>query len=75
MRQTEKNYQKLLSAFGENVKNARESKDLRQADMIEYGFSERYMQKIESGKYSPNLYTAHRLAEALGVSVSKLLDI
>lgn len=74
MRQTEKNYQKLLAVFGKNVKKARESKHLRQADMIEFGFSERYIQKIESGKYSPSLYTAHRLAEAFGVSISELIE-
>lgn len=74
MRQTEKNYQKLLTVFGKNVKKVRESKDLRQADMIEYGFSERYIQKIESGKYSPSLYTVHRLAEAFGVSISELIE-
>ncbi len=73
MRQTEKNYNKLLKTFARNVKKVRLSKKLRQADMIEYGFSERYMQKIESGQYSPNLYTAHRLAEAFGVTVSDLL--
>lgn len=74
MRQTEKNYQKLLTVFGKNVKKIRESKDLRQADMIEYGFSERYIQKIESGKYSPSLYTVHRLAEAFAVSISELIE-
>jgi len=74
MRQTEINYQKLLAVFGKNVKKVRESKDLRQADMIEYGFSERYIQKIESGKYSPNLYTVHRLAEAFDVSISALME-
>lgn len=74
MRQTEKNYTKLLEAFAANVIKARKSKELRQIDMIEFGFSERYMQKIESGKYSPNLYTAHRLAEALGISVAELFE-
>jgi DNA-binding XRE family transcriptional regulator len=48
--------------------------NLRQADMIEYGFSERYIQKLESGTYSPNLYTVHRIAEALNVSVTDLFS-
>ena len=72
MRNTEKNYSKLLSHLAQNVKDARIKKQLRQSDMIEFGFSERFIQKIESGVYSPNLYTVHRLAEAFDIPVDKL---
>jgi DNA-binding XRE family transcriptional regulator len=72
MRNTEKNYTRLLRGLSKNIRVARARQKLRQADMIEFGFSERYMQKLESGKYSPNLYTVHRLSEALKVSVSDL---
>ncbi len=69
---TEKNYAKALIKLANNVKVARLNNKLRQADMIEFGFSERYMQKIESGLYSPNLYTVHRLADALKCELFEL---
>lgn len=72
MRNTEKNYSKLLKHLAQNVKDARAKNNLRQSDMIEFGFSERFIQKIESGVYSPNLYTIHRLAEAFDVNIEKL---
>ena len=73
MRNTEKNYSKLLQNLSKNIKAARLKKNYRQADMIEYGFSERYFQKLESGVYSPNLYTMQRLATAFETTVDKLL--
>ena len=72
MRDTEKNYNRLLKKLAKNVKSARIKKKLRQADMIEFGFSERFIQKVESGKYSPNLYTVHRIAEALNITFDEL---
>ena len=72
MRNTEENYSKLLKKLAKNIKAARLKKKLRQADMIDYGFSERYIQKVESGQYSPNLYTLHRIAEALGAPISEI---
>ncbi len=75
MRNTENNYSMLLKHLALNVKNARVKNNFRQSDMIEFGFSERFIQKIESGNYSPNLYTIHRLAEALNTTVDKLFKI
>lgn len=72
MRETEQNYAQALIKLAKNVKIARLSNKLRQADMIEFGFSERYMQKIESGIYSPNLYTVHRLSDALKCEMFEL---
>lgn len=72
MRNTEKNYAKALEKLAKNIKKARVKNQLRQADMIEFGFSERYIQKLESGQYSPNLYTVHRLADAFGLDLFEL---
>lgn len=73
MSETEKKYDKLLRKMAKNIKNARLNRHLRQSDLIEFGFSERYVQKLESGKYSPNLYTVHRIAEALETSITEIL--
>lgn len=72
MRDTEKNYSKLLKRLAKNIKAARTKKKVRQSDMIDFGFSERFIQKIESGTYSPNLYTVHRIADALDISIDEL---
>lgn len=72
MKNTEEKFNTVLVKLSQGVKKARAQKKLRQMDMIEYGFSERFIQKIESGRYSPNLYTIHRLAEALDVTISEL---
>lgn len=72
MRNTEKNYVKALEKLAKNIKKARLKNKLRQADMIDYGFSERYIQKLESGQYSPNLYTVHRLADAFSLELHEL---
>ena len=72
MRNTEKHYNLILVKLAKNIKGARVKNKLRQADMIEFGFSERYIQKLESGVYSPNLYTVHRLSHAFGVELFEL---
>ena len=72
MRNTEKNYSQMLQNLATNVKKARLRKKLRQVDMIDFGFSERFIQKVESGSYSPNLYTVHRLSEALDIEIHEI---
>ncbi len=72
MRNTEKQYANALLRLAKNIKTARLNNKLRQADMINFGFSERYIQKVESGVYSPNLYTVHRLSHALNCELYEL---
>lgn len=42
-------------------------------DLIEFGFSAAHFQKLETGQKAVSLYTAHRIAKALGVKVQDLL--
>lgn len=72
MGSVEKDYDGLLKNFSVNLKKIREKKKIRQAEMITFGFSERYIQKLESGKYSPSLYTCHKLAKSLDVDFTDL---
>lgn len=65
-------YSNLLGHLAKNIKAARLKNNLRQADMIDFGFSERFIQKVESGNYSPNLYTIHRIANALNIPIAEL---
>jgi len=65
-------YQKLISRIAGNIKRVRESRKLTQEDMTQFGFSYRHYQRVESGKYSINLFTLHRVAIALKVDVVEL---
>jgi transcriptional regulator with XRE-family HTH domain len=68
-----KSYAVTLKTISKNIKAQRELKSLTQEDMVDFGFNYRHYQKIESGVYSMNLETLHRLAEALDVSIVELL--
>ena len=67
-------YDRLLQKIAKNIKSARKKKCLTQEDMTNYGFNYRYYQRIESGKYSMNLYTLHRLALVFKIPLTELLS-
>ncbi len=68
-------YNSFLSSLAHNVKARREALGMTQKELsLKFGFNERYLQKIESGTYSPNLFTIFKLARALKTSPSVLLD-
>ena len=69
----DKIYIKLLAKIAKNIKTARLKKKLTQEDMIQFGFGYRFYQKLESGRYSFNLFTLHRVAAALKVNIQDLL--
>lgn len=65
----ERDYGKLLKMIAANIQRIRKDLGLTQEDMAEHGFNYRHYQKLESGSYSPNLRTLHRLAVVLKVSI------
>ena len=69
----DQSYDLLLKKIAENIKKARKRKGLTQENMMDYGFNYRHYQKIESGSYSMNLYTLHRLSNIFDVSIRNLL--
>ena len=66
-------YNILLKKIAKNIKKARKQKGLTQENMVDYGFNYRHYQKIESGSYSMNLYTLHRLSDIFNVSIRNFL--
>ncbi|MEQ1723477.1 MAG: helix-turn-helix transcriptional regulator [Pseudobdellovibrio sp.] len=68
-----KSYAQVLESISTNISTIRKSRQLTQEDMTEFGFNYRHYQKLESGEYSPNLKTLHKLAEAFNVNLSDLL--
>ena len=68
------NYDKLLIKIAGNIKKYRKQNNLTQENMTNYGFSYKHYQRIESGKYSMNLYTLYRLTKAFNINVKNLVD-
>ena len=62
-------YDRLLKQVAKNIKKARVNKGLTQENMSDHGFNYRHYQKIESGSYSMNLYTLHRLSKIFKVDI------
>lgn len=69
----DRDYQRLLANIADNIRRIRVSKRLTQEDMMDLGFNYRFFQKLESGTYSPNLRTLHRLSRAFDVRINDLL--
>jgi transcriptional regulator with XRE-family HTH domain len=62
-------------AFGRKVRSLREAKELSQEDFAHLvGIHRTYIGGIERGERNPTLTNIHRIADALGVAPSKLLD-
>ena len=70
----DQSYDKLLRKIAGNIKKYREKNNLTQENMAEYGFSYKHYQSLESGSYSMNLRTLHRLAITLKVNVKNFLN-
>lgn len=69
---------KLLLDVGKNIQRIREEKGLSQFDLItkmigEFDVSN--VSRIESGRNNPTLFTLYRIAEALEISISTLVEI
>jgi transcriptional regulator with XRE-family HTH domain len=68
----------LLKKVGLNIQKIRESKGLTQVDLagkIRGEFDTTNVSRIESGRTNPTIYTLHRIAEALEVTLAELTDI
>jgi transcriptional regulator with XRE-family HTH domain len=64
----------LSDAFSQVVKKHREKKNLSRAALAELsGLHQTYIGLLERGERSPNLDTAKAIANALGISLGKLI--
>ncbi len=58
--------------FGPYLRKIRESKNISQENLsINAGYYRTYVNKIETGNYSPSLHTVWRLAYGLGMSLKE----
>jgi transcriptional regulator with XRE-family HTH domain len=61
--------------FGENLKKIRESKSISQEKLAEFAEMDRtYISGIERGRRNLSLKNIFKLAEALGITPSELLN-
>ena len=65
----------LLEAVGERIRKLREEKDIAPADFARAaGFSLQYLWRLQSGQQNLSLRSISRVAIALGVPMSALLE-
>ena len=65
-------YSDILKLVSKNIKKYREINNYTQEDMADFGFNYRFYQKLESGKYSPNLQTLYKLCMILKIDMEML---
>lgn len=69
------NNKKILKIFGNHLKLLRIEKGMTQEDLAEKAeFSRSYFTEIETGKRNISLINLNKLARALEVSLSELMD-
>lgn len=73
--ENDKDYLKLLRNIALNIQRLRKERELTQEDMAELGFNYRHYQKLESGTYSPNLRTLHKLSKVFKVNLIDIFKI
>jgi transcriptional regulator with XRE-family HTH domain len=67
--------EKLKKKIGERIIELRTQKGWSQSDLARACNKDRQaIEKLESGKVNPTLYTLVEVAEAMGVTLAKLVD-
>lgn len=70
------NREKLKKKIGQRIVELREQKGWSQSDLARACNKDRQaIEKLENGKVNPTLYTLFEIANALEISLSKLVDL
>lgn len=65
----------LQKSFGSHVKNLRLKKGMTQVEVSSnMNKDQQSLQRLESGNVSPSLHYLYQLSNALGISLSELMD-
>ncbi len=67
----------ILKIVGKRIKEVRESKGLSQVELVgkmQGEIDPTNISRIESGRTNPTIYTLYRIAEALEVKVTDLVE-
>jgi len=68
----------LLKKVGKRIQELRNNKDMKQVDLaakIQGDIDTTNISRIESGRTNPTIYTLYRIAEALEISLTDLIQI
>lgn len=68
----------ILKLVGKRIKNIRESKGLSQVELVgkmQGEIDPTNISRIEAGRTNPTLFTLFRLAEALEVDITELVNV
>ena len=69
-------HEELLKRIAHNIKIERAIKSLTQAKLAELiGVHEKYIGLIESGKQNITLKTLNKIANSLGIDITRLLEL
>jgi transcriptional regulator with XRE-family HTH domain len=66
-------HKRFFKELGHEIRRRRESLGLSQEDMIDFGFSARHWQQLESGR-PMTLTTLLRISEAFGCRPEEIID-
>ena len=70
------NISQLQIKIGERIRLIRESKGITQQDLAaSCNFEKTNMSRIEAGRTNPTISTLYKISQALGVTISKLVNI
>ena len=73
---TTKDKGQLLVQIGNRIKLLREQKNISQQDLAALcNFEKANMRRIEAGRTNPTAYTLYKISQALGISLSEIVDI
>lgn len=67
----------LLGLLGKRIKKLRIERGMSQVDLVarmQGNIDTTNISRIESGRTNPTIYSLYRLSEALGVSISELVN-
>lgn len=68
--------EQLLLQIGNRIRFLREQKNISQQDLAALcNFEKANMRRIEAGRTNPTVYTLHKISQALGISLSQLVEI
>lgn len=70
------NISQLQIKIGERIRLIRESKGITQQDLAaSCNFEKTNMSRIEAGRTNPTISTLYKISQALGVTISELVNI
>ena len=73
---TTKNKEELLLIIGNRIKFLREQKNISLQYLAAIcNFEKANLWRIEAGRTNPTVYTLHKISQALGISLSEIVDI